>query len=119
MAKRIVEITLAKCHKTKKLFGIRNEKMSDGKWHQTWAFPIDPDKAKREGFDKKKISGQFVAEDEYKCPHCGTRAWSQCGKCGKIYCDDTKIGEVSTCPWCGNSGKLSQWENFDLDSGSF
>ncbi len=119
MPRKTVEIILAKCSKKKKTFGIRNEKREDGKWHQTWAFPVDEDKAKREGFESNVLSGEFVIEDDYACPHCGSTKWTQCGSCNKIYCDDTKIGDVSKCPWCGHSGRLVQGDTFDIKGGGF
>jgi len=38
------------------LFGIRIEEQ-DGDWVRTWAFKIDEDRAKREGFDETQTRG--------------------------------------------------------------
>ena len=40
-------VILAKCYKTKKMYGMRSQKMNDGDWWRTWAFPIDEKRARK------------------------------------------------------------------------
>src|SRR5215510_4505669 len=102
-------ILLTKCGKNNKTYGIRIEQQGND-WVSTWAFSIDEDKAKREGFDKTKITGAFCPIDGYPgCPYCGTYELLQCG-CGKMVCYNDAITKGKTskaenmsfkCPWCG------------------
>jgi hypothetical protein len=116
-------VILAKCGKNGNTYGIRVEQHGN-EWVSTWAFPIDEAKAKREGFDRAKITGAFHPIEDYPgCPYCGTTKLLQCG-CGKMICCNEAItggcninpslkgcveGKNSTtvtnilfkCPWCG------------------
>ena len=38
-------VITAKCSKGKRTYGIRIQKMEDGDWWRTWAFPIDEKRA--------------------------------------------------------------------------
>ena len=105
-------ILLCKCQKHKgKLFGMRTQlvdESSKGKqqiWTRTWAFPIDANKAKKEGYDKSSISGTIIESEKYPgCPYCGTHSFTLCGACNKLTCYS---GEKNvTCQWCGNSGPV-------------
>ena len=78
-------VILAKCSVHSGTFGIRVEKREND-WVSTWAFPIDESKAKREGFDKTKITGSLTPIDGYPgCPYCGDNELVQCA-CGKMIC---------------------------------
>jgi len=130
-------VILAKCNVHSGTFGIRVEKR-ESDWVRTWAFPIDEAKAKREGFDKNKISGSLQATPDYPgCPYCGTYEFVQCG-CGKISCyheseaegrveekPDRKsrnksIGASFRCPWCGRVAKeIETVESFTVKSNRF
>jgi Mg-chelatase subunit ChlD len=66
-------IGIAKCPNTKKIYGVRVEER-DSKWHATWAFPIKPEIARREGYTE----GNFPADLKYDatfpgCPYCHRR----------------------------------------------
>jgi hypothetical protein len=101
-------VILAKCEKNK-IYGIRVEQQGN-EWVSTWAFSIEENKAKREGFDKNTITGAFLPISGYPgCPYCRTFELLQCG-CGKMVCynDAIKNGSTSNsenisfkCPWCG------------------
>ena len=130
-------VILAKCGKHNKTFGIRIEKREND-WVSTWAFPIDEGKAKREGFDKTKITGAFIPVDGYPgCPYCGSDELVQCG-CGKMICykesrtygnperkTEKKQGHKSDnnsfrCPWCGVViQEIQTVESFTVKSGGF
>ena len=111
-------IILAKCYKKNQAYGIRTEKMSDGDWWRTWAFPMDVRRAQKEGYDVTKVQGNLYETEEYPgCPYCGTKSFVQCGKCLKISCWN---GETSLkCPWCGNDmdNIISTTEKFDVSGG--
>jgi len=116
----IAEVVLARCSKTK-TYGIRVEQRKED-WVRTWAFPIEDDVAKREGFDANDISGSLNAVDGFPgCPYCKTNGFVLCGKCKKMGCwNNTSVVEgVYTCPWCGNSGKTEVAEVFKVSGGGY
>ena len=130
-------ILLARCGLHGGTFGIRIEKREND-WVSTWAFPIDDGKAKREGFDKTKITGAFRSVEGYPgCPQCGADELVQCG-CGKMICykegrtfgatekktekrSERKAEATSfCCPWCGFKIKeINEVESFTVKSGNF
>ena len=110
-------VVLGKCPKTKKLYGMRVEQRGKD-WVRTWAFPIDEQKAKHEGFDANKVTGSMNAVDNYPgCPHCGSMGFVQCS-CGKISCW-SNVESKFTCPWCGQSGEVHVADKFDVSGGGF
>lgn len=94
-------VIAAKCPKHKKMYGIRTQKMADGDWWRTWAFPIDEKRAHNEGYDATSVNGNmYYAEGYPGCPYCGSMGFVQCNKCHKLTCWN---GESRlTCEWCGN-----------------
>ena len=123
-------VMLVKCRDSSRTYGIRVEQRGND-WVSTWAFPIDESKAKREGFDKTKITGAFRPDPDYPgCPYCGTSELMQCG-CGKMICykeagSTEGKGERKTadggfkCPWCGVLiGEIKIVESFTVKSGGF
>jgi len=111
-------VVLGKCPKTKRLYGMRVEQRG-GDWVRTWAFPIDEQKAKHEGFEANKVTGSMNAVDDYPgCPHCGSMNFILCGRCGKISCGGDNESYF-TCPWCGNSGELHAADRFDVSGGGY
>jgi len=111
-------VVLARCCKTKKLFGMRVEKRGND-WVRTWAFPIDEQKAKKEGFEANEVSGSLQAADGYPgCPYCGQNSFARCGACKKISC----WGGGSTgfiCPWCGHIDNVGTAQTFEVKGGGY
>ena len=107
-------VLVAKCPKHKLLYGIRTQKMNDGDWWRTWAFPIDEKRARREGYDQTIVQGSLNCTEDYPgCPYCKKTGFYECGSCHKIVCYSGESQVV--CPWCG-----SLCENFiDTDSFNF
>lgn len=111
-------VVLCKCHQAKKIFGIRTEK-KENVWYQTWAFPISDQSAANEGYDTVEVSGNVQFGDEYPgCPYCKESAWVLCNVCGKLSCWD-RTSEIFTCQWCGDKGRVSVAEHFDLSGGGY
>ena len=121
-------VILAKCSVHSGTFGIRVEKREND-WVSTWAFPIDESRAKREGFDKTKVTGSFRAVEGYPgCPYCGTAALVQCG-CGKMFCykesgtsakSERKAENSLRCPWCNLVTKeIRDVESFTVKTDRF
>jgi len=101
-----VVIVLARCSRSKQLFGIRFEEKGRNQWLADWAFPIKEVMARREGYDRGEIRGTFqIAPTFPGCRSCGAVGFFSCG-CGKVGCWDGESG-MATCPWCGSSGELS------------
>lgn len=105
MSRDIVIVT-GRCARAKQGFGIRFEGKGRSQWAATWAFPIKEAAARREGYDKTRIDGEFVTDPGFPgCPHCKANAFFLCG-CGKLACWDGETRTV-TCPWCNQRGELS------------
>jgi len=71
MQKIIAAVGIAKCPSTSKLYGIRVEEKPNEKWEATWAFPIDADVAKREGYSSNQFPSDISYDSKYPgCPYC-------------------------------------------------
>ena len=103
---RRVAVVLARCQKRKTgAFGIRLEAHGSGQWVGDWAFPIDESRAKREGFDRTPIDGEFSFADAYPgCPWCEAGSMALC-TCDKVLCWDGRAESI-TCPWCGKTQRI-------------
>ena len=113
-------IIMQKCSKKKAMFGVRVEKMSDGDWWRTWAFPMKETQARNEGYDKNSVRGNMYATEDFPgCPYCESTGFVQCGICKKLTCWN---GESSMdCGWCGkkmNNIVVSK-DGFELSGGKF
>ena len=110
-------VILAKCPKNRQLYGMRAQKMNDGEWWRTWAFPIDEGRARQEGYDSTQVFSGMNQTDEYPgCPYCGATGFVQCGKCGKLNC--WKGENTYTCLWCGNKmTRIVSSSSFELSGG--
>jgi hypothetical protein len=113
-------VLLCKCGK-KHTFGIRVEKRG-GDWVRTWAYKIDEERAKREGFDTVNISGSFNAAPEYPgCPYCGEKGFACC-HCGKLNCQSGLKNNgggiwTLTCNWCGAEDVYTFINKVDVSAG--
>lgn len=104
--KNRAKVILMKCPEGDKIYGVRIEEY-EGDWYRTWAFPLDPKKASREGYDKNRFSGNLWPADEYPgCPHCKSVSFLKCETCGKLSCWTGQ--EKVKCPWCGTKGRIMQ-----------
>jgi len=113
------KVVMSRCSKTKKSFGIRIEQRGND-WVRTWAFEMDEQSAKHEGFDANVITGSMNATEDFPgCPYCQAWGFVQCGKCQKIGCDGGIVEGQYICPWCGDGGEVSIAESFDISSGSY
>ena len=112
-------IVLSKCSVHNGTFGIRIERKG-GNWFRTWAFKINEERAKREGYDKTSATGSFAASPDYPgCPYCGEkRSFIRCN-CGKMSC--WKEGQKSgVCHWCEKKiENIVTRESFDFTGGEF
>ena len=69
-----------------KCFGITVDSLGINKFKFVWAFKIDKDKAKREGYDIKKVHGSVELDEDYPgCPYCHSKKFLFCS-CGTILC---------------------------------
>ena len=94
-------VIFAKCRKRNGIYGMRVQKMEDGDWWRTWAFPVEERKAYEKELPATSLHGNLYNTKQYPgCPYCGTINLVQCNKCGKFTCWN---GENHlTCPWCDN-----------------
>lgn len=110
-------VILARCSVNKLMFGMRTQKMADGDWWRTWAFPINEQRAHNEGYDKTSIEGSLYYTESYPgCPYCGKKGFVQCNKCHKLSCYN---GELRLrCAWCGNDMRdITIKKEFNLTGG--
>lgn len=111
-------IILQMCPKKNQAFAVRTQKMEDNDWYRTWAFPITPKRASREGYDRTPVRGNlFITDDFPGCPHCGSNNFLQCGTCKKISCWNGE--EKMVCPWCKTklNNIVTATDAFDLSGG--
>lgn len=114
--KRDEMVIMATCQRTKREFGITVQK--EGKdFLFTWAFKLNVATAKREGFEKNKVSGNVFTDERYPgCPYCGATSWFQCGNCKRFVCMSPEQ-KVARCPECGNEADVVFVDKFDLSGG--
>jgi hypothetical protein len=66
-----VIIGIVKCPNTSKLYGVRIEIKDNKDWIATWAFPIKPEVAKREGYVANQFPPGLQYDQDYPgCPYC-------------------------------------------------
>lgn len=109
------KVALAKCREGRKAFGVRLEKIENG-WKYDWAFKLNEDRAKKEGYGDTKIVGNIYADPNYPgCPYCKSNSFIVCGGCGKLNCfnDETKS---FTCGWCGMTGEIVEYKGEGISS---
>ncbi len=92
-------ILLTRCT-NKQFYGVKVQKMQDGDWWRTFAFPVNESRAKNERCENH-VQGSLCCTAEYPgCPYCGAKSFVLCDKCHKMTCYQ---GEPAlTCSWCGN-----------------
>jgi len=117
------KVVLCKCPKNKRVYGMRIEQQGND-WVRTWAFKVDEERAKHEGFDTESTRGTMRPTPDYPgCPYCGGMGLAQCS-CGKVFCWSGGGGtethsemKRATCPWCGQSGEYFVTEKINLQGG--
>lgn len=66
-------VGIAKCPNTKGLYGVRIEERR-GKMVATWAFPIKPEIARKEGYKEQAFPASLIYDSAYPvCPYCGKK----------------------------------------------
>jgi hypothetical protein len=107
----------AKCSRTGGTFGITVDKVG-GAYQLMWAFKINPDVAKREGFEATAVRGRVEFHSDYPgCPYCEEKQFYVCGSCQRIACYH---GESTVeCPHCGTVTTVECVEELDLKGGSY
>lgn len=108
---------MAVCEETKKSFGITVDYISQRRYKFVWSFKINKDKAHREGYDAKTVTGSVELDSQYPgCPYCGSKQFYICS-CGRIVCYHGQ--RIVTCPECGRTGELSTVSEIDLRGGGY
>lgn len=103
------------CEETKKLFGITVDPRNRG-FSFVWAFKMNKDQAKREGYDKTSVKGAISYDSDFNgCPYCQSKSFYICAHCGKVVCYHGS--EYVTCPNCGVSSSLSPSTEVELKGG--
>lgn len=106
-------VIIAKCRKSKKPFGIRTEKMSDGAWHCTWAFITNEKTVLHEKYCDTPVSGRIIIDAEYPgCLYCDSTGWFCCNVCNRLTCYANE--RYVTCAWCGNNAETIHSDSFRL-----
>lgn len=120
------KVILAKCpyasSKSDNLFGMRIQKVEND-WVRTWAFKIDAERAKNEGYESSSTGGTFKPTQNYPgCPYCKSINLAQC-RCGKSFCFKSENNNAKAirlaCPWCGQTAVYMPTERLDLQGGGF
>lgn len=109
-------VALCKCKESKKMYGVRFQKIANHRWKYTWSFPVKSSTAKREGYDATIIDGMIEPDAEYPgCPYCGRKSFVVCD-CGKLNCYISYDGTFK-CDWCGKKGTLTDYDGSGIQSG--
>lgn len=112
-------VIVMKCGMIKKISGVRVQKMENGDWYRTWAFPLREKTANHEGYSQTRIHGSLKTTAEYPgCPHCGSKGFYICHSCNKVVCWNGNDLHVR-CPWCGVEATVNIASSFDVNSNSF
>ena len=107
---------MAMCPETRNTYGITVDAAGSGHYVFHWAFPVDRDRAHREGYDVKHVRGSVSSDIDYPgCPYCGSKNYLFCGNCQSVLCyhGQSRV----TCPRCGFSGEVSTIDSVDLKGG--
>jgi hypothetical protein len=101
-----VVIVMARCSRRNKGIGVRFEEVSRGHWIANWAFPVNEEIGRREGYDRQRIIGSFTLdENEFPgCPYCDNQSFVRCG-CEGLGCWNGE-SRYYTCPYCGSAGEV-------------
>ncbi len=108
---------MAVCEETKSYFGITVDEDGPEQYRFIWAFKINKEKGRKEGYDSRSVSGSVTIDDDYPgCPYCGEKQFYICD-CGKIVCYHGQ--QYVTCPNCGHRGKLVAVERINMKGGGY
>ena len=111
-----VVIITAHCSNSRCRIGIRLEEKSRKHWIADWAFKIKDSAARREGYDKTRVDGQFEFSPEFPgCPYCNAKWFVLCD-CKTLLCNDLN-SSVFKCPVCGVSGSVGSDPVTSLSAG--
>lgn len=117
LKRREATVAACKCKETKKTYGVRFEKVIEGGWKYTWAFPMKESTAAREGYDATIIAGNIEPTEDYPgCPYCGVKYFVVC-ECGKLNCNSGYSGGHFKCEWCGLTGEIGVYTGSGFSGG--
>ncbi len=109
-------VVMGMCSRTRQPFGITVDPVERNQLRLVWAFKINADKARREGYDKTKMKGAIEYGPEFPgCPYCESTQFYVCHKCDTIVCYHGE--EQVTCPKCGVTAGLIESEQIELTGG--
>lgn len=108
---------MAVCPEAKKYYGITVDYLRKGAYKFVWAFPIDKEKAHREGYDSQRVHGSIEMDSEFPgCPYCKSSQFVFCS-CGAVMCWHGQ--KTIKCPQCGQSGEITMASAVDIKGGGF
>lgn len=97
-------VGVAKCPNTNKLYGVRVD-TTNKQWIATWAFPIIPEVAKREGYTENQFPPDIAYAKGYPgCPYC--RKMENLAVISKPKAPPKKIRISVTSSGCDNIGSI-------------
>lgn len=108
---------MAICPESMKYYGITVDEVRRNAYKFVWSFPIEKDKAHREGYDSKSVHGSVEMDVEYPgCSYCHSKQYIFCS-CGSVMRWHGQ--KVVRCPKCGQSGEVTMASSFDLHGGGY
>lgn len=109
-------VMVVNCREGRKIYGATIDKIGRNLYSLIWAFKLNPQQAKNEGFGTSKVNGQLTLDSEYPgCPYCGSKQLVFCG-CGAVMCYNGE--RVVTCPKCGCTSEVSSASSVDMHGGA-
>ena len=110
-------VVIGTCEETRKSLGITVDP-NGRSLRFVWAFRIDKEKARREGFGTRKACGGISYDDNFPgCPYCGAKQFYICDNCNSVNCYHGQ--KHITCPSCGMQGKIQTVESINLRGGGY
>lgn len=108
---------MAICPEAKRFYGITVDQIRRNAFKFVWTFPIDKEKAHREGYDSHQVHGSIENDSKFPgCPYCKSQQFLFCS-CGAVVCWHGE--RYFKCPVCNQSGETTVSETFDLQGGGF
>lgn len=108
---------MAVCPEAKKYDGITMNYLRKNADKFVWAFKLDKEKARREGYASQWVHGCVALDTEYpSCPYCKSIHFIFCS-CGAVLCWHGQ--RVVTCPSCSQTSEVSSFSSVDLKGGGF
>ncbi len=96
-------------------YGITVDKLKPRSYSMIWAFKLNKQRLKHEGFGATKVNGTLYPDSEYPgCPYCGSQTIAICNCGAAMWWQGEK---VTKCPGCGQMCEWQMVESITMTGG--